>query len=31
MVDKVLVWMQGKGYLAEGITYNAATGTFAGR
>ena len=31
MVDSVLTWMKAKGYLAQGITYNAANGTFAGR
>ena len=31
MVDDVLSWMQDKGYLAKGITYNAADGTFQGR
>lgn len=31
MVDNVLTWMKGKGYLAEGITYDAATGNFSGR
>ena len=31
LVDNVLTWMKAKGYLAQGITYNAANGTFAGR
>lgn len=31
MVDDILDWMKEKGYLAEGITYDAASGTFAGR
>ena len=30
-VDDVLTWMKGKGYLAESIAYDAATGTFSGR
>ena len=30
-VDDVLVWMKHKGYLAEGVTYSASDGTFAGR
>ena len=30
-VDSILSWMKGKGYLAEGITYDAATGCFEGR
>lgn len=30
-VDDVLAWMKHKGYLAEGVTYNAQTGTFDGR
>ena len=30
-VDDVLSWMKKKEYLAEGITYDAATGTFSGR
>ena len=31
MVDNVLTWMKKKGYLDEGITYDASTGTFSGR
>ena len=31
MVDNVLTWMKAKGYLGEGITYAAETGTFSGR
>lgn len=31
MVDDILDWMKEKGYLADGITYDAASGTFAGR
>lgn len=31
MVDDVLDWMKAKGYLAEGITYDASNGTFSGR
>lgn len=30
-VDDVLSWMKRKGYLADGVTYDAATGTFSGR
>lgn len=30
-VDDVLAWMKHKGYLAEGVTYRATDGTFAGR
>ncbi|MGN0073137.1 MAG: ABC transporter substrate-binding protein [Coriobacteriales bacterium] len=30
-VDKILDWMKAKGYLADGITYDAATGCFSGR
>ena len=30
-VDSILSWMKDKGYLAEGITYDAATGCFEGR
>lgn len=31
MIDAVLVWMNNKGYLPEGISYNGATGCFQGR
>ncbi|MDO5334507.1 MAG: MetQ/NlpA family ABC transporter substrate-binding protein [Coriobacteriia bacterium] len=31
MVDNVLTWMKKKDYLADGITYDAKTGTFSGR
>ena len=30
-VDDILAWMKAKGYLAEGISYDAATGCFSGR
>lgn len=30
-VDDVLSWMKKKGYLADGVTYDAAAGTFSGR
>lgn len=31
MIDKVLTWMKKKGYLDEGITYDAESGCFKGR
>ncbi len=31
MIDNVLTWMKKKGYLDEGITYDAETGCFKGR
>lgn len=31
MVDSILTWMKGKGYLADAIAYDAKTGTFSGR
>ena len=30
-VDNILTWMKKKGYLADGITYDASSGTFSGR
>ena len=30
-VDDILAWMKAKGYLAEDISYDAATGCFSGR
>lgn len=29
MIDRVLVWMDGKGYLSTKVSYDAATGTFS--